>query len=82
MDVAPVEYGTFTQEFHLMIWFFQFINGIAFNWDYVIRRSVDLLVWIGLWNKLRIYRFPTDQVRWYCRGFVFLWQAFMLNWMI
>ena len=54
MDVVPVEYGTFAQTFQLAMWFFQFITGITFKWDYVIVRSVAMLVWIGLWNKLRI----------------------------
>ena len=82
MDVVPVEYGTFAQKFHLTMWFFQFITGITFEWDYVIGRSVDLLVWIGIWTKLRIYRVPPDPVRWSYKGFVFLWRAFMLNWML
>ena len=80
--MVPVEYGTFAQTFHLTMWFFQFITGIIFKWDYVIRRSVDLLVWIGHWNSLRIYRVPPDPVIWSCRCFEFLWQAFMLNWML
>ena len=75
MDVVPVEYGTFTQKFHLTMWFFQFITGIAFKWDYVIRRSVAMLIWIGLWTRLRIYRVPPDPVRWSCRDFGFLWRA-------
>ena len=82
MDVVPVEYGTFAQTFHLKMWFFQFITGINFKWDYVIGRSVALLIWIGLWTKLRIDRVPPDPVRWSCRGFGFLWQAFMMNWML
>ena len=82
MNVVPVEYGTFTQTFHLTVRFFQFITGINFKWDYVIRSSVALLVWIGLWKKMRIYRVPPDQVRWSCRGFVFIWRVFMLNWML
>ena len=72
MDVVPVEYGKFAQTFQLTMWFFQFITGITFKWDYVIGQSVDLLVWIGFWTKLRIYRVPTDLVRWSCRGFGFL----------
>ena len=80
--MVPVEYGTFTQKFHLTMWFFQFITGIKFRWDYVIVRSVALMVWIGLWTKLRIYRVPPDPIRWSCRGFGFLWQSFMLNWML
>ena len=82
MDVVPVEYGTFTQTFHLTMWYFQFITGIKFKWYYVIGRSVALLVWIGLWTKLRIYRVPPDPVRWSCRGFGFIWRVFMLNWML
>ena len=74
MDVVPVEYGTFAQAFHLTMWFFQFITGITFKWDYVIGRSVALLIWIGLWKKLRIYRVPPDPVRWSCRGFGFIWR--------
>ena len=72
MDVVSVEYGTFAQTFHLVMWLFQFITGISFKWYYVIRRSVALLVWIGIWTKLRIYRVPPDPVRWSCRGFGFL----------
>ena len=82
MGVVPVEYGTFDQTFHLMMWFFQFITGITFTWDYLIGCSVALLVWIGIWTKLRIYRVPPDPVRWSCRGSGFLWRVFMLNWML
>ena len=74
--MVPVEYGTFTQTFHLTMWFFQFINGINFKWDYVIGQSVALPIWIGL------YRVPPNPVIWSCQGFGFLWQAFMLNWML
>ena len=81
IDVVPVEYGTFSQTFHLTIWFFQFITGITFKWYYVIGRGVALMVWISLWIKLRIYRVPPDPFRWSCRGFGFLWKVFMLNWM-
>ena len=31
MDVVPVDYGTFSQIFHLTMWFFRFINGINFK---------------------------------------------------
>ena len=51
MDVVPVEYETFAQTFHLSMWFFQFITGITFKWDYVIGCSVALLVLIGFWTK-------------------------------
>ena len=59
----------------------------VYNWgylqvDHVIWRSIALLVWIGIWKKLGIYRVPTDPVRWSCRGFVFIWRALMLNWIL
>ena len=44
MDVVPVEYGTFTQTFHLAMWFFQFITGITFKWNYALWRIIALLV--------------------------------------
>ena len=56
MYVAPVEYGTFSQKFHLKMWFFQCITGIKFKWDYVQWRIIALLEYIGLWTKLRIYK--------------------------
>ena len=79
MDVVPVEYGIFSQTFRLEIFLFHFINGINFKWYYVIGCSVALLICIGPWKKLRIYRVPPDPVRWSCRGFGFIWRAFMLN---
>ena len=62
--------------------FFQFITWIAFNQDYVMWRIIYLLAWIGLWNKLRIYRVPPNLVRWSCQGFGYIWRAFMLIWII
>ena len=82
MDIVPVDYGAFDNTLHLTMWLFHFITGINFNWDYVIGFSVALLVWIGIWAKLIIYRIPPYPVRWSCRGFGFIWQAFMFNWMI
>ena len=82
MDVVPVDYGTSTQTFHLTVWSFPFIAGISFKWEHVIWSSISLLVWIGLWTKLIIYRFPPDPVRWSFRGFGFLSRAFMLNWVL
>ena len=73
MDVVTVEYGTFSQKFQLTMWFFHFITRISFKLDYAIGRSVALLIWIGIWTKLRIYRVPPDPVIWYFRGFGFLW---------
>ena len=61
---------------------FQFNTGTNFKCDCVIGFSVALLVYIGIWNKLRIYRVPPDPVRWSCRGLGFLWRAFMFNWML
>ena len=72
----------FTPIFHLTMWFFQFINGLYFKWEYVIWRINTLLVWIGLWNKLRVYRVPSDPVRWSYQDFGFLWRAFILIWML
>ena len=62
MDVVSVEYGTFAQTFHLTMCFFQFITGITSKWDYLIGRSVALLIWIGLWTKLKNYRVCPDPV--------------------
>ena len=36
MDVVPVEYGIFPQNFHFTMWFFQFITSIKFKWDYML----------------------------------------------
>ena len=44
MDVIPVDYGTFSQIFHLKMWFFNFITGVAFKWDHVIWCSIAILV--------------------------------------
>ena len=33
MDAVPVEYGTRSQIFHLMMQNFKFITGITFMWD-------------------------------------------------
>ena len=82
MDVVTVEYGAFAHKFHLTMWFFQFINGITFKCDHVIWSSIALLIRIGLWTKLIIYRVPPNPIKWYCRGFGFLWQEFMLDFML
>ena len=44
IDIVTVEYRTFSQTFHLKMWLFQFIARLNFKRDYVIRRSVALLV--------------------------------------
>ena len=81
VDVVPVEYGTYAQTFHLKIWFFWFITGITFKWDYLMWCIIALMVWIFLLTKLRIYRVPPDPVRWSCWGFVLLWREFTMIWM-
>ena len=43
---------------------------------------IFLIVWISLWNKLRVYKMPPYPVRWSCRGFRSLCRALMLIWMI
>ena len=82
MYVVPVQYGTFTQIFHLTMSFFQFITGINFKWDYVLWNIISLLVWIGLCTKLSIYKIPPDPVRWSCRGFEYLWRSLMSIWVL
>ena len=82
VDVVPAEYGTFSQTFHLTMWFFQFITDIIFKWYYVLWCIISLLVWIGLWKKLRIYRVPSDPFIWSCRGFGSIWLAAIMIWLI
>ena len=82
MDVVPVEYGTFAQNFHLMIWFFRFITGINFKWDYVMWQIIDMLACIDIWTKMRIYIVPLDPFRWSCQGFGSLWRSLMMSWML
>ena len=82
MYVVPVEYRKFDQTFHLTMWFFHFITGNTFKWDYVFGRNIFLMVWIGLCTKLIFYRDPPEPFRWSFRGFGFIWRLFMLNWML
>ena len=63
MDVVPLYYGTLAQTFHLVMWFFHNITGIAYKWDYVMWRIISLLFLIGLLKKLISYRVPPDR-RW------------------
>ena len=44
MDMVPVEYGTFSWLFHFMRWFFKFITGVTFKWDYLLCQIISLLV--------------------------------------
>ena len=82
MDVVPVKYGKIAQTFQLTIWFFQFITGVTFKWDYFLWRIIYLLVWIGVWIKLKIFRVPPYPVIWYFQGFGSLCRAFMMSWII
>ena len=65
--MVPVENGIFAKTFHLTMWLFQFINGINFQWDYVIGRNVGflwqavVLNWI-LWTKNDLKIFHRKQV--------------------
>ena len=43
---------------------FQFLNGVNLMCYDMLGRVVDLLVWIGLWNKFRIHRVPIDPIKW------------------
>ena len=54
--MVPVGYGIFPQTFHLEICFFKCITGSTPRGNYVLCQNFDLLVWIGLLTKLRIYR--------------------------
>ena len=45
-------------------------------------KIIDLLVWIGIWNKLRIYRVPPDSVRQYSQGSGYLWRNLMIIWIL
>ena len=54
------------------------INRITFKWYYVLWYIIDLMMWIGICTKLRVYKVPPDPFRWSCRGFGSLCQAFML----
>ena len=48
----------------------------------MIGRTLYLMVWIGIWTQLRIYRVPPDPVRWSCRSLVFICHSLMLNCML
>ena len=55
-----------------LTWFFQFVTGITFWWDYLMWHIVALLVWIDLWIELGVYTVNLDQVKWYYRNFGYL----------
>ena len=62
------EYEKKPQKFYLKMRFFCSITGTNFRWNSVLWRIFALLVWIGLWKKLKIYIVPPDPSKWYCRG--------------
>ena len=64
------------------MWLFLSIIAINLKWDYVLWLIVSLLVWIGIWTKLMIYRVPTEPVKQYFQGFGYLWIFFIVVWMI
>ena len=76
--MVTVEYGKFAQIFHLVTWFFEFITGITFKWDYAMWRIITLMAWISLLIKLRIYKVPPDPFRCSCQSFGFLWRPLIL----
>ena len=82
MDVVPVDYGISSQIFHLTMWSFQFITGVNFMWYYVLFWFLVLLVCVVICIKLRIYGLPLDTVKCYCLGCGYIWQAFIMMWML
>ena len=83
VGMVPVDYGTFSQKFHLTMWLFQFITCITFKCYCVVWNIISMLVWIGLCNKLMIYIecFQT-QSGVLVEVFGYIWQAFMLIWVL
>ena len=82
MDIMSLQYEILGQTFHLTMWFFQFIHGITFKWDYVIWFSIVLLVWIGLWKKIDNLLSSSRPSQMVLSKFGYLWQVFMLNWIL
>ena len=64
-----VQYGILVPKCHLSMCFFQFISGITLKWDYIIWHISDLLMWIDLWNKLRIYSLSPYPINFSCQVF-------------
>ena len=60
------------------MWLSKFINGIASMWDCVLWCIVSLLVWIGIWKKMKMYRVPPYPIKWYCQGFGYICISFMM----
>ena len=44
MNAVPVEYGTLSQMFDLIIWLFQSVTDISFRWSAVKWYMVDIFV--------------------------------------
>ena len=55
--------------FHFMMCLFQFMAGITFKWDVVLYHIDVLLLWIGIWTCLSLYKSPTDKFKWFV-GFI------------
>ena len=62
-DCFPVEYGTLSHMFHLMMYFFQYITGIAFKCNGLLWCIVGVFVCIGIWAQLILYMVSTDPVK-------------------
>ena len=67
---------------YLTLWLSRFINGIASMWDYMLWCIVSLLMWTGIWKKLRMYRVNPLQIKWYCQGFGYRCISFMIIYII
>ena len=39
------------------------INRITFKWYYVLWYIIDLMMWIGICNKLRVYKVPPRPIQ-------------------
>ena len=67
---------------YLTLWLSRFINGIYSMWDYVLWCLVFLLMWIGIWKKLMMYRVTPYPIKWYCQGFGYRCISFMIIYII
>ena len=82
MYMFTEEYRIFDQKFHLTMWFFRFITWITLTCDYVLWRIVSLMARNHIWIKLIIYRVTPDPLKWYFKGFIFMWPELMIMWML
>ena len=63
---------------YFTMWLSHFINAIDFRWYYVLWCIFSLLVWIGIWKKMMMFRVPTYPINWYCRDFGYIHIPFMM----